>query len=108
VGKYPTPEEAKEHYVTGVEDAKDKWVERCREGAEDYEVWFTGFASKIYPLITTLPDKASLPTIRDRLLKRSLPVAEAIHSLSVSYRKAKLRELAEKAKALVPAVKVVS
>jgi hypothetical protein len=100
MGKYPTPSEARSHFETGVELAKEKYVSRAREGAVDYETWFTGFASKIYPLVSALPDPAGL-SIAERIDKRVKPVAEAIHALSLSYRKAKLAEIVKPLKVVV-------
>ena len=105
MGKYPDPKEARQRFETGVEFGAEKWKKNTLDGADDYEVWYTGFATNVYPVVASLPDKKTLPTIRDRVMQRVLPVAEKIHELSVAYRKAKLRQLAETAKSLVPAVK---
>jgi len=102
--KYPSPEEARRRFESGVELAPEKWKTRTLEGADDYETWFAGFAAGVYPVVASLPDPKTLPTIKDRVEKRVVPVAEKIHKLSQAYRKAKLREIVEKAKALVPAV----
>jgi len=94
MGRYPTPEEAKERFVSGVQLSKEKWVERAIGGADDYLTWFTGFASRIYPLIAGLPEKTG--DVKANVINRSAPVASAIHSLSVAYRRTKLAELARK------------
>jgi hypothetical protein len=100
MGKYPTPSEARSHFETGVELAKEKYVSRAREGAVDFETWFTGFASKIYTLLQTLPDPAGL-SIDERIDKRVKPVSKAIHELSLSYRAAKLKEIVKPLKVVV-------
>jgi hypothetical protein len=63
VGRYPTPDEAKERFETGVEHAKDKWVERTKKGSDKYLLWFTGFASQLYPVIASLPDRTGDPEV---------------------------------------------
>lgn len=93
-GKYPSPAEAAELFRTGVEAATGKWRDRTVGGVPRYQTWFTGFANTIYPVIARLPDRATLPSIRDRVNQRVAPVAEAIHELSVSYRQTKLQQLA--------------
>jgi len=102
--KYPTPEEARRRFESGVESAREKYVSRAREGADDYQLWFSGFAAKIYPLIATLPDPEGM-SIKDKYLSRAAPVGEAIHKLSLTYRKAKRESIAkvaaEAAKALL-------
>jgi hypothetical protein len=100
MGKYPSPEVARRNFETGVDLSKDKWATRAKAGATDYQLWFTGFANAIYPLISTLPDPTGL-SVRERVVQRSAPVAEAIHNLSVTYKATKLSKLAEKARALV-------
>lgn len=100
MGKYPTPEKARANFEAGVEASKDKWASRTRAGAPDYQLWYTGFANTLYPLIAGLPDKAGL-SIRERVIQKSAPVAEAIHNLSVSYQQTKLSKLVEKIRAVV-------
>ena len=100
MGKYPTPEEARRHFETGVELAKEKYVSRAKEGATDYETWFVGFAGKVYPIVATLPDPAGL-TIEERIDRRVKPVAKIIHELSISYRAAKLKEIVKPLKVVV-------
>jgi hypothetical protein len=92
--KYPTPEEARARFESGVEAAREKYVMRAKEGADDFELWFAGFASKVYPLIATLPDPEGL-TIEERYLKRGAPVGKTIHTLSLAYRKAKRERVAK-------------
>jgi len=105
MGKYPTPEKARARFESGVEAARDKWAARARDGAEDYQLWFTGFANTVYPIISGLPDKAGL-SIEERVTKRALPVAQAIHKLSVTYQKTKIKQIAEAvAKTVAPAVR---
>jgi len=91
--KYPTPEEARRRFESGVEAAREKYVSRAREGADNFELWFAGFASNIYPLIAGLPDPEGL-TIEEKYLRRGAPVGKAIHNLSLSYRKAKRERVA--------------
>jgi len=93
--KYPTPEEARSRFETGVELAKEKYARRAREGADDYQLWFTGFAAKIYPLIAGLPDPEG-KDIKSRVEERVTPVSEGIHKLSQAYRKAKRESIAKK------------
>jgi len=105
MGKYPTPEKARSRFESGVEAARDKWAARARDGAEDYQLWFTGFANTVYPIISGLPDKAGL-SIEERVMRRALPVAQAIHRLSVTYQSTKIRKIAEAvAKTVAPAVR---
>jgi len=97
--RYPTPEEARRHFETGVEQAKEKYVERAKQGAEDFEDWFTVFAAEVYPTIATLPSREGLATIKERIEKRSVPVAEKISRTAAAYRKAKLEEVRKEVEA---------
>jgi len=92
--KYPTPEEARRRFETGVEAAREKYVSRAREGADNYQLWFAGFAAKVYPVVAGLPDPEGL-SIRDKYVLRGAPVGEAIHRLSLAYRKAKSKRAEE-------------
>jgi hypothetical protein len=98
--RYPSPDEAKERYVSGVQLAREKYVERATAGAEDFLVWFTGFASRIYPLVAGLPAKTG-DTDKD-IDNRVKPVSKAIKSLAKTYRDLKAREAAKKVAPAVP------
>ena len=100
--KYPTPSEARRNFEQGVELAKEKWAKRAKGGAKDYELWYTGFANEIYPLIATLPERTG--DINENIDNRCKPVANAIHRLSVSYQSTKLEELARKVAAVITPV----
>jgi len=99
--KYPTPEEARSRFETGVERNKDKWVEGCRSGAEDYQTWYAGFAKVIYPLIATLPPKTS--DIKKTVRERIEPVLLKISEVAKAYRKAKAAEAQKRLAVTVPA-----
>jgi homoserine dehydrogenase len=96
--RYPSPEKARSSFESGVEMAREKWVTRAKEGAEDYQVWFAGFAATVYPIIATLPEPTADPT--RNWLMRGAPVVAALKRLSARYRKAKLEEVAREARAL--------
>ena len=100
MGKYPSPEEARSKFESGVESAREKWVQRAKAGATMYQTWYTGFANTIYPLVAGLPDKSTL-TIEQRVVERVTPIAKAVHGLSVSYQATKIRKIAEKARVVV-------
>ena len=99
--KYPTPDVARERYLSGVEANKETWVAGCREGADDYQTWFAGFAKAVYPLIATLPGKTG--DVDRNIDARCKPVAKKIHEIALAYRKAKLAEIQKKLMATVPA-----
>ena len=101
MGKYPDPSEAKSNYVTGVQLAKEKYVQKSIAGADDFQTWFAGFASKIYPLIAGLPPKTG--NVEEDVKNRVIPVARAIKELSQAYKATKLQEIAAK---VVPLVRV--
>jgi len=94
MGKYPTPSEARRNFETGVELAKEKWARKAKAGAKDYELWFTGFANEIYPIIAGLPERTG--DIDENIDNRCKPIAKAIHKLSLTYRETKLAEIAKK------------
>jgi len=98
--KYPTPDEARRRYEAGVEANKDRWVEGCRSGADDFQTWFTGFAKTIYPLVATLPAKTG--NVDRDVDSRVKPVAKRIKALAEAYRKAKLAEVQKQLLATVP------
>jgi hypothetical protein len=99
--KYPTPEEARSRFEAGVERNKDRWVEGCRSGAEDYQTWYVGFAKAVYPLIATLPPKTS--DIDRTLRERIGPVLKKISEVAKAYRKVKAVEAQKKLAPTVPA-----
>ena len=97
--KYPTPSEARRNFVQGIDLSKEKWATRAKQGADDYELWFTGFANELYPLIATLPERTG--DINENIDNRCKPVAKAIHRLSVSYQRTKLEEITKKVAAVI-------
>jgi len=96
--KYPTPEEAKNEYIQGVERARDEWVEQCRKGASDYEKWFEDFASEVYPTVATLPSPEG-KTIDQKIDERVKPVARVISMTAAEYRRRKLEEIERRLRA---------
>jgi hypothetical protein len=104
-GKYPTPEEAKSNFEDGVDHAKDKWVERTKKGADKYLMWFAGFASELYPVIATLPDRTGNP--EENVERRVKPVAKKISEIAKLYRKAKIEAIKKEAKELAESLKVL-
>lgn len=92
--KYPTPSEAVERFQTGVQYAGTKWVQRTQAGASRYNIWYTGFANTIYPVVASLPDREALPDIASRIQQRGIPVAQAISRLGATYRKNKAEQVA--------------
>jgi hypothetical protein len=105
VGKYPTPDEARERFETGVDHAKDKWVERTKKGADKYLMWFAGFASQVYPVIATLPERTGDPEVN--VERRVKPVVKKISEIAKVYRKAKLEAIKEEAKKVAESLKVL-
>lgn len=97
--KYPSPTEAVARYTTGIELSKDKWVKRAIEGSTQYQVWFTGFANNVYPVIATLPPKTG--NVDVDVDNRVKPVARAIKELAASYRVTKIQQ---KLRALAPLI----
>lgn len=97
-GKYPTPEAATSHYITGVEAKKEYYVERCREGADKLGDWFARVLPKIYERVATLPEKGA--DVRENVEKRVVPIATLIKKEAEAYRKDKARKVAEIAKAV--------
>jgi len=100
-GKYPTPSEARARFLSGVERNKDEWVRGCREGADDYQTWFVGFAKEVYPVIAGLPAKTG--DVEKNVDLRCKPVARKIHEIALEYRKTKLEEIERKLEALITA-----
>jgi hypothetical protein len=105
-GRYPTPDEAKERFETGVDHAKDKWVERTKKGADKYLMWFAGFASEVYPVILTLPDRTGDPEVN--VERRVKPVVKKISEIAKAYRKAKLEAIKEEAKKVAESLKALA
>ncbi|MHC1628911.1 MAG: hypothetical protein ACXQTI_08790 [Candidatus Nezhaarchaeales archaeon] len=93
--KYPTPEEAKENYIKGVEVSRDIWVEKCRQGADDFYDWFIEFSNAVYPVVATLPSPVG-KTIDQKIDERVKPVAKAISKIAEAYRKEKVRKVRER------------
>ena len=104
-GRYPTPEEARERFETGVDHAKDKWVERTKKGADKYLMWFAGFSSQLYPVISTLPERTGDPEKNVEL--RVKPIVKKISEIAKAYRKAKLETIKEEAKKVAESLKVL-
>ena len=104
-GRYPTPEEARERFESGVEHAKEKWVERTKRGSEKYLLWYTGFASQLYPVIATLPDRTGDPEKNVDL--RVKPVIKKISEIAKDYRKAKLEAIEKEVRKVAESLKVL-
>lgn len=102
-GKYPTPEEATNNYLTGVNASKDLWVNRCQQGSLLYRTWYSGFASVVYPIVAGLPEKTG-DVSRD-VMNRVVPVANAIKSLAISYRNTKIQGVVSRVQKVVPVVR---
>ena len=92
--KYPSPSEARRNFETGVDLSKEKWAKKAKDGARDYETWYTGFANEVYPIVATFPEPTG--DIDANIDNRCKPIAKAIHDLSVTYRRTKLEALAKK------------
>ena len=97
-GKYPTPEEATSHYITGVEAKKDYYVDRCREGASKLGEWFGRVLPKVYEKVATLPEKTA--DVEENVKNRVVPIASLIKREAEAYRKEKARKVAEVARAI--------
>ncbi|MEM4067265.1 MAG: hypothetical protein QXV17_10460 [Candidatus Micrarchaeaceae archaeon] len=102
MAKYPSPDVARRRFETGVEQAREKWALRAREGATDYQTWFTGFANTIYPIVASLPSKEG-KTLETIVAERVTPIARAVKNLSTTYRASKLSEIARKVAVVVRA-----
>jgi predicted oxidoreductase len=96
--RYPTPEKARADFEEGVELAREKWVTRAKEGADDYQTWYAGFAATVYPIIATLPPKTEDPV--KNWLARGARIVTALKALSRRYRATKLETVAREARAL--------
>jgi len=93
MGAYPTPVEATNRFRTGVQLGAQKWTNNTLAGANDYQTWFSGFASVVYPIVASLPAKTG-DVDRD-VDARVKPVARAIRGLAQTYRATKLQKVAQ-------------
>ena len=92
-GKYPTPREAVDHYIEGVKLNVEKYEKHAiTTGARALGKWFDKALPEIYRTVATLEPKEG--TIRNRILKRVVPVAEKVSELAEEYRKGKVAALA--------------
>jgi len=107
-GKYPTLTELKAKLSRKIPASKDVWESETLAGLENYLTWYAGFASRIYPLVATLPEKTGdSDTNVDNRVK---PVAREVKRIAEAYRRAKreerARKTAEEAKALIRAMPI--